>query len=136
MWKEFKEFLMRGNVIDLAVGVVIGGAFTKVVTSIVEGFITPLVAFVMALVTGNTAGEISGMKIPLGNTKIVLDFDLIINAIIAFVITGFVLFLIIKGVNKLQSLKKQEEVAEEEAAIPATEIYLKEIRDLLEKQGK
>lgn len=138
MLKEFKEFIMRGNVLDLAVGVVIGAAFTAVVDSIVKGLITPLVGFVISLVTGSKDGKFTGMKVSLGNTDLVFDFDLVVSALISFIITAFVLFMIIKAVNKLRSLGHKKEAEEEEAAPEPTveETYLKEIRDLLQAQAE
>ncbi|WP_071130451.1 large conductance mechanosensitive channel protein MscL [Enterococcus timonensis] len=136
MIKEFKTFIMRGSVVDLAVGVVIGAAFTGVVTSVVQGFITPLVSFVISLITGNSDGTFSGMKIRLGQTDLFLDFDLLVNALLAFLITAFVLFFIVKGINHLKSLGKKEEDEKEAEKPSAEETYLKEIRDLLAKQDK
>lgn len=137
MLKEFKEFIMRGSVLDLAVGVVIGAAFTNVVNSVVEGLITPLVSFIISLITGSKDGKFTGMQIPLGNTKLVLNFDLLVTALISFIITAFVLFMIIKAVNKLRTLGPKKEVEEEAAPVPtAEEVYLKEIRDLLQAQNE
>lgn len=137
MLKEFKEFIMRGSVVDLAVGVVIGAAFTAIVNSLVKGFITPLVGWVISFIPGASKnGEFTGMKINLPGTKLFLDFDLIINAIIAFIITAFVLFLIVKAVNKLRSFGVKKEEEEEVEEISAEETYLKEIRDLLAEQNK
>ncbi len=137
MIKEFREFIMRGNVIDLAVGVVIGGAFTSIVTSIVNGVITPLVAIIIKLVTGNKDGKISGLQVAVfGET---LDFGTIISAIITFLITAFVVFMIVKAFNKAKSLaeKPQEETIEAvEAESDEIQGYLKEIRDLLAEQNK
>lgn len=130
MLKEFKEFIMRGNVLDLAVGVVIGSAFTAIVTKIVEGLITPLVSLVFVLTTGQKSADdalgsliftVKGVAFKLGD---------VLSAVITFLITAFVLFLIVKGANKLQTKRKPAQ------PVPATEEYLKEIRDLLAKQTK
>lgn len=121
---EFKTFIMRGNVLDLAVGVVIGGAFTAIVNSIVADLITPIIGLAM----GNLDFShlvVNGFGI--GN---------VINAIISFLITAFVVFWIVKAVNRMMP-KKEEEPAPEEPAGPTTEELLAEIRDLLkEQQGK
>ena len=121
---EFKTFIMRGNVLDLAVGVVIGGAFTAIVTSIVENLLTPIIGLAM----GNT--DFSSLVVAgfgIGN---------VINAVISFLITAFVVFWIVKAVNRMMP-KKEEEPAPEEPAGPTTEELLAEIRDLLkEQQGK
>lgn len=121
---EFKTFIMRGNVLDLAVGVVIGGAFTAIVTSIVENLLTPIIGLAM----GNT--NFSGI--------VIAGFGVghVINAVITFLITAFVVFWIVKVVNRMMP-KKEEEPAPEEPAGPTTEELLAEIRDLLkEQQGK
>lgn len=120
---EFKAFIARGNVLDMAVGVVIGGAFTAIVTSIVENLLTPIIGLLM----GNT--DFSSLVVAgfgIGN---------VINAIITFFITAFAVFWIVKAVNKAQELgKKEEEAAPEEPAGPTPEELLTEIRDLLKAQ--
>lgn len=137
MLKEFKEFIMRGSVVDLAVGVVIGAAFTAIVNSLVEGFITPLVSWVISFVPGASKnGKFSGMQIHIPKTQLVLNFDPIVTALISFIITAFVLFFIVKAMNKLRSFGVKKEEEEEVAEISAEETYLKEIRDLLAEQNK
>lgn len=133
MIKEFKEFILRGNVLDLAVGVVIGSAFTAIVNQIVEGLITPLIGLVVSLITrGNTLeSSLSVLKWEPVN-DIVFHFDSVISAIITFLITGFVLFLIVKAANRAKTLTVGE--AEEEEEAPSAEDYLAEIRDLLAAQ--
>ncbi|MCD7754051.1 MAG: large conductance mechanosensitive channel protein MscL [Clostridiales bacterium] len=118
---EFKEFIMRGNVLDMAVGVVVGSAFTAIVTSIVENLLTPIIALIM--------GEADFASITVGPFGI----GAVINAIITFLITAFVVFWIVKVVNKLTP-KKEEEPAPEAPAGPTTEELLTEIRDLLKQQ--
>ena len=121
---EFKTFILRGNVLDLAVGVVIGGAFTAIVTSIVENLLTPIIGLAMGGIDFSSY-VVAGFGI--GN---------VINAIITFLITAFVVFWIVKAVNRMMP-KKEEESAPEEPAGPTTEELLTEIRDLLkEQQGK
>ncbi|MGL5891462.1 MAG: large conductance mechanosensitive channel protein MscL [Bacteroidia bacterium] len=124
--KEFKDFIMRGNVVDLAVGVIIGAAFNKIVTSLVDDIITPLL-LKPAL---KAAGAESIDKWAPGGVFL----GKFIGATISFLIVAFVLFLIIKGMNA--ATKKKE--AEAPAAPPAPtkeEILLTEIRDAL-KQGR
>ena len=122
-FREFKEFAMRGNVLDMAVGVVVGSAFTAIVTSIVENLLTPLLGL---LIPDSTFAEWAPGGFGIGA---------VINAIISFIITAFVVFLLVKGVNKLTHLKKQEEApAPEEPKGPSTEELLTEIRDLLKEQ--
>ncbi len=139
MIKEFKEFILRGNVIDLAVGVVIGSAFTAIVNSIVTGFVTPLVTLVIKLITGSKNAEFKELNLTVNG--ITLSFGSIISAIITFLITALVVFLIVKAVNRAQTFRKKPEEAAETESQPTTEEYLKEIRDLLaakneEKQKK
>ena len=125
MLKEFKEFLMRGNIVELAVAVIIGAAFKSIIDSLVNDIISPIIAMV-----ANT-GDIAAVSFRLGSAQI--GIGAFIAAIINFVIVGAVLFLIIKGMNKASELAKSKQ-AEEAAAAPAAptaEDYLKEIRDLL-----
>lgn len=122
-FQEFKEFAMRGNVLDMAVGVVVGSAFTAIVTSIVQNLLTPLLGL---LIPDSTFAEWAPGGFGIGA---------VINSIISFIITAFVVFLLVKGVNKLTHLKKQEEPQEpEEPKTPTTEELLTEIRDLLKEQ--
>lgn len=122
--KEFKDFAMRGNVIDLAVGVVIGGAFGKIVSSLVDDIITPAI-LTPALKAANLKNlaelTIPGTAIKYGN---------FLSQVISFVIIAFALFLIIKGINRMK--KKDEEVAPPPAP-SSTDKLLMEIRDALKK---
>ena len=110
---EFKEFISRGNVMDLAVGVIIGGAFQKIVTSLVGDIITPLLGIFgskdfsdMVWVVREAVDET--------DPGLVVKYGAFITAIIDFLIMAFIIFLLIKGINRLTSLaKKQEEVVEE-----------------------
>lgn len=136
MIKEFKEFLMRGNVLDLAVGVVIGTAFTAIVTNVVNGLITPLVGLIVSLFTQgkdlNEAMSVLDWKPVKGVT---FAFGDVVSALITFVITGFVLFLIVKAANKAKEKGTKEEV-DPEVKLPTAEDYLADIRDLLVEQKK
>ncbi len=124
MLKEFKAFAMRGNVIDLAVGVIIGGAFGAIVSSFINDVITPLL-LKPALEAANLT-KLEDLTV-LGAVK----YGMFMSAVINFVIIAFVLFLIIKGIN---SMKKKEEVAPLAPAAPPADIQLlTEIRDLLKK---
>ena len=120
--KEFKEFAVKGNVIDLAVGVIIGGAFGKIVSSFVEDVITPLLL--------NPAMKAAGAE----NIKTLawngVTYGNFISAVINFVCIALVLFIMIKGINKM---KKEEAPAPEAPAGPTQEQLLAEIRDLLKK---
>ncbi len=93
---EFKEFINRGNVMDMAVGVIIGGAFTSIVTALTNNIINPLIS----MVAGGGAGEISGLVVP--GTDI--DFGAFISACINFLIVAFVVFCLVKAINKAKDL--------------------------------
>ena len=124
--QEFKEFILRGNVMDMAVGVIIGGAFTSIVTALTDDFINPLI---------NCFGgaDIKG-QVQIGSTGQFINWGHFITAVINFVIMAAILFCLLKGINKIMTLgkKKEEEAVEEKAADIA---LLEEIRDLL-KEGK
>ncbi|MGM0126269.1 large conductance mechanosensitive channel protein [Enterococcus sp. AZ194] len=135
MIKEFKEFITKGDVLDLAVGVVIGSAFTAIINQVVEGLITPLVALIISLFTnGKDLQEAASILDYTPVKGVTFAFGNVVTAVITFIITGFVLFLVVKVANRAKNLRKteEEEVLEE---TPAVEIYLSEIRDLLEKQA-
>lgn len=137
MLQEFKEFAIKGNMVDLAVGVIIGGAFGGIVTSLVNDIIMPIIG----LITGGV--DFSNMFVQLaGEPKATLDaareagatlaYGNFITLVINFLIVAWVLFLVIKAMN---SLKREAEAAPEEApAPPRNEVLLEEIRDLLKKK--
>lgn len=131
--KEFKEFAMRGSVIDLAVGVIIGGAFGKIVTSLVDDIIMPPIGFLTGgvdfsqlkyvIVDADKANKVEEVAIKYGN---------FLNVIIQFLIIAFCIFLVIKALN---SFKKKQEVAPEVAPAPTKEeVLLTEIRDILKNK--
>ena len=122
-FSEFKEFAMKGNVVDLAVGVIIGAAFGKIVSSFIENVITPLL-----LKPALDAAHLSTIEelTAFGGVK----YGLFLSAVINFIIVAFVLFLIIKGINKV---KKKEEVVAVPAG-PTQEELLTQIRDLLKNK--
>lgn len=120
MMKEFKEFAMKGNIVDLAVAVIIGGAFGKIVTALTDSIIMPIIAMVMG------KGGMSEVSFTIGKT--IFPVGIFIQAVIDFVLIAFVLFLIIKTLN---ATKKKEEPA---AAVTPEDIQLlREIRDSLKK---
>ncbi|MBR0307573.1 MAG: large conductance mechanosensitive channel protein MscL [Mogibacterium sp.] len=125
--KEFKEFISKGNVMDMAVGIIIGGAFTAIVNSLVESIITPLLGVIFG---GISFAE---MGVTVGDSTIL--FGAFIDAVIKFLLISFVLFSIIKALNKAKSLavKEKEQAEEEPAADPEDIALLKEIRDLLKE---
>lgn len=126
MIKEFKEFAMRGNVIDLAVGVVIGGAFGKIVTSLVDDVITP--AILTPALNAANLDNLSELVIP----GTAIKYGNFISNVISFLIIAFALFLIIKGINQLQ--KKKEAEPQAAPAPSKEEVLLAEIRDLLKEK--
>lgn len=129
---EFKTFISRGSVIDLAVGVVVGGAFTAIVNALVDSILMPIIGMVLA---GINFSDLA-VTIPWGNHP-VINFGAFLSAVITFLITAFCVFLIVKAVNMMQNLRKKEEAAEEEVveeAVAADIALLTEIRDLLKAQ--
>ena len=124
---EFKEFAVKGNVIDLAVAVVIGAAFGKIVSSLVENIITPFIGLLMGGV------DFSSLSYTVGDA--VMTYGVFIQSIIDFIIVAFVIFLVVKGINKAQdALDGEEEEAEEKPAEPSEEVkLLREIRDGLRR---
>ena len=132
MMTEFKEFAMRGNVIDLAVGVVIGAAFGKIVTALVDKVIMPPLGLLiggvdfskMAIVLKEASVDAAGKEVP----AVVLAYGEFINALVQFVIVAFAIFLVVKAINRIH--KKPEAAAPE----PSEDILLlREIRDSLKK---
>nr|WP_315107232.1 large-conductance mechanosensitive channel protein MscL [uncultured Campylobacter sp.] len=131
--KEFKEFAMRGNVIDMAVGVVIGGAFGKIVSSLVGDVIMPIVG----VLTGGV--NFSDLKITLkdavGDTAAVtVNYGSFIQTMVDFTIIAFCIFCVVKAINSLKKSKVEEPKAEEPAPIPEDVALLTEIRDLLKNK--
>jgi len=124
--KEFKDFVMRGNVVDLAVAVIIGTAFGAIVNSLIADVITPLLL--------NPALDAAGVKNISELTWGSIKYGSFLSAVISFIVIAFVLFLLIKGMNALK--KKEAEVPAAPAPPPAQEVLLGEIRDLLKAQNK
>ena len=123
MLKELKAFLLRGNVVDLAVAVIIGAAFGAIVTSFVNDVITPLIL--------NPALKVAGVEKIAELTWNGVAYGSFLSAVINFLVIGTVLFFVVKAAEKAQNLGKKEEAAEEAAAAPTQEELLAEIRDLL-----
>jgi large conductance mechanosensitive channel len=122
--KEFREFIMRGNVLDLAVAVIIGGAFNAIVTSLVNDIIMPLVGILLGGV------DFSGLGLQVGNAVVL--YGNFIQAIINFLIIALTLFLVVKGANRVMRKKAE---APTPPAPTAEEKLLTEIRDLLAAQN-
>jgi len=125
MVKEFKEFLMRGNVMDLAVAVVIGAAFGAIITSLVNDILMPVIGAIL----GGT--DLTALSITVGNA--VITYGNFLQAIINFVLIAFAIFLIVKAYNKSQ--KEKEEAPAPPPGPTAEEKLLTEIRDLLAKRS-
>ena len=123
MLKELKAFLLRGNVVDLAVAVIIGAAFGAIVTSFVNDIITPLI-----LNPALEAAKVQNIAELAWNG---VTYGKFLSAVINFLVIGTVLFFVVKAAEKAQNLGKKEEAAEEEVAGPTQEELLAEIRDLL-----
>ena len=126
MLEEFRKFIMRGNVIDLAVAVIIGAAFGAIITSLVDDIIMPLVGVLMGGV------DFSGLSLTVGSATIA--YGAFIQTVINFLIIASALFLVIKAMNKASSLRKKEEAAAPPPAPSEDIVLLTEIRDLLSKR--
>ena len=139
MLKEFKDFAMRGNLVDIAVAFVMGGAFGKVVTSFTEGLVAPLVGMltgkdlsknIIILKKGVTeVKDAAGNVVTEAQAEVALKWGAFVTAIIDFIIVAFVMFLIIKGINSL----RKKEPPTPPAATPEDILLLREIRDALKK---
>lgn len=126
MWKDFKEFAFKGNIFDLAIAVVIGAAFGKIVTSLVANIITPLIG----LISGGI--DLSGKAYAIPGTETIIPYGVFIQSIIDFLIVAFSIFVVIRLLAKFK--KKEVEQPAETPSIDAKEELLKEIRDLLQAQ--
>lgn len=139
-FKEFKEFITRGNVLDMAVGIIIGGAFTAIITAIVSNVLTPLLN---AIGAGNTGDGLGVLQVKLSEAKvgtdgvilreaIVIDFGAVISAIVTFLITAFVLFVIVKAINSVRN--GGAKLSEQQAVFKKPEY--KALRKEMKAQGK
>ena len=131
-FQEFKEFAMRGNVLDMAVGVILGGAFGEITTSLVNDVFMPLIGM---LIGGVDLGKLNIVLKPATDTAeaVTLGIGTFLTTIIDFILVAFVIFLMIKTINRCRR-KKEEEPALEEPKGPTAEELLTEIRDLLKEQ--
>jgi large conductance mechanosensitive channel len=128
MVDEFKEFAMRGNVVDLAIGVIMGAAFAPIVATLVDNIIMPPIGYVLA---GIDFSKLA-VEIPTLTNPVLIKYGIFLNAVIKFLITAFAIFLLVKAINHM---KKPKPGAAPPPPSP-TEVYLKEIRDLLAKQER
>ncbi len=126
MMKEFKEFISRGNVMDMAVGIIIGGAFTAIVGSLVADIITPIIGMLMGGI------NFSELAVTVGSAQ--LTYGNFIQAIINFLLVAWVLFMIVKAMNKMKRQEEEKPAEPEAPAEPPEDIVLlREIRDSLKK---
>lgn len=109
--KEFKEFISRGNVMDMAVGIIIGGAFTAIVNSLVNDILMPL----LSILTGGMDFSSLSIVLGVGENAATLNYGLFIGAVINFLLIALVIFWLIKAINKVSNLRKKEAEEEEEA---------------------
>ena len=139
MWREFRDFAMRGNVIDLAVGIIIGAAFTTIVNSLVNDIIMPPIGLVLGGVDfsnlfltlkGNSTPTIEAAK---AAGAVTINYGLFINAVIRFVIVAFAIFILVKQINRLA--RHEEPAPATPPEPPRQEVLLAEIRDLLKAKA-
>ena len=135
VFQEFKEFISRGNVVDLAVGVIIGAAFGKIVTSLVEQVVMPPIGLALGRVDFSNLKWVLAPEDPTTEAieEVAIQYGAFINTVIQFVIVAFVIFLMVKGINRL----RREQAAQPDptpAAPTPTETLLAEIRDELKKR--
>lgn len=126
--QEFRDFAMKGNVLDMAVGVIMGAAFAPIVSTLVENILMPPLGYLMAGVDFSNLA----VKLATPTTPVEIKYGLFLNAVIKFLITAFAVFLLIKAANNL--MKKPAAAPAEPPPPPPSEVYLKEIRDALTKK--
>jgi len=137
-WAEFKEFILQGDALDMAVGVVIGGAFTAIVTALVNGLINPIIG----VIGGNDIESLSVTLLEanaeLGTNAVTLNYGTLISAIINFLLVGFILFCIVRAINKLRDAAKKAAGIEddEEEVVETDSELLKDIRDLMKERNE
>ena len=135
MWREFRDFAVRGNVVDLAVGLILGAAFTTIVNSLVNDIIMPPIGLLLGgidfsdffiTIKGGSFPTVAAAK---AAGAVTINYGLFINAVIKFVIVAFAVFILVKQINRLKI-----NLAPAAAAASKTEVLLEEIRDLLKEQ--
>lgn len=141
MLQEFREFALKGNVVDMAVGIIIGAAFTTIVTTLVNGIFMPIIGFITGGVDFSNVftvlgeGEYASLAAAEEAGAAVIQWGVFANAVISFTIVAWVLFMIIRTMNKAKAAMVKKEEAEAVAAGPTQEELLVQIRDLLAKQA-
>jgi len=145
MLKEFKEFAAKGNMLDMAVGIVIGAAFATIISSLVNDIIMPPIGmalggvdfseFYVLLQAGAPAGPYATLAAAKEAGAVTLNWGIFVNALISFLIVAFALFLVVKGFNKMKAEQAAEEAVPEAPPEPSPEVtLLTEIRDLLKSR--
>ncbi len=140
MFNEFKQFILRGNVLDMAVGIVIGAAFGTIVTSFVADIVMPPVGILLGgidfsniysvIKEGATAAPYATLDAAKAAGAVTVNWGLFLNTLISFLIIALAIFMVVRAVNKMQAAEEEETAAAEP---PAQEVLLSEIRDLLKK---
>ncbi|PZO67849.1 MAG: large conductance mechanosensitive channel protein MscL [Paracoccus denitrificans] len=142
MIKEFRDFIARGNVMDMAVGIIIGAAFTAIVTSLVGDLINPIIGIITGgtdfsskyVVLSGTAPEGAGLQAARDAGANVFAYGSFLSAVINFLIIAFVVFLLVKGVNKIKDSTMGPKAVSDEPTPPSQEELLADIRDLLARR--
>ena len=142
MWEEFKQFAVKGNIFDMSVGIVIGGAFTPIVKSFVDDILMPPIGMLLGgvdftdlfivLKEGMQAGPYATLEAAKAAGAVTMNIGLFINSVISFLIVGWAVFLLVKGVAQMK--KKEEEKPAAPAAPPEDVVLLREIRDALKSK--
>ncbi len=138
LFSEFKEFAARGNVVDLAVGVIIGAAFGKIVTSLVEQVVMPPIGLLLGRVDFSNLEWVLTPENPATEEieKVAIQYGAFINTVIQFVIVAFVVFLMVKGINRMRREQAADPAPEAPPAPTPTEVLLAEIRDELKARPR
>ena len=133
MIKEFRDFIARGNVMDMAVGIIMGAAFTAIVTSMVDDLVNPIIGFFI----GGMDFSDMVLSFGAGENAAAIRYGAFINAVIKFIIVAWVVFLLVKGVNRVKeaAMAEAESAEDETQDAPSSEQLLAEIRDLM-KEGR
>ncbi len=130
MMSEFKDFALKGNVVDLAVGVIVGAAFGKIVNSLVKNILMPPIGYLMG---GVNFGDLA-INLPTPSKPVLIKYGEFIQTIVDFAIIAFVLFMLIRAMNQMKKKFETQAAAAPPAPPAASELYLKEIRDALVKR--
>ena len=140
MFQEFKKFISRGNVIDMAVGIIIGAAFTTIVKSLVDDIITPVIGIFTGKIDFSNKfinlgeGTYETLKAAQEAGAPTINYGIFFNAVLSFIIVAFAVFMLVKGVNELKERAMEEQKKEEKKAPPQDIVLLTEIRDLLKNK--